>query len=616
MQAFCARRAGRPTRRWPFALVALLLAAHAASLLAAPGDLDSGGFNAANPIISDRGKALAKPGRSSAAPDNARGVAVQADGKVLVAGSCSGLTTTKLCVVRYHPDGTPDLTFNPNATQGGLQPDLQAGELIIEETPGQSLFGMVAVQPDQKIIVAGTCSNLTSGYYDFCVVRLLPDASLDTSFNAGGTTPGVATVAPGPFYNVASGLTLQADGKIVIVGSCGASLVANAMCLSRHNGDGTLDTSFNAGGTLPGTRIEAIGNSNSSYAMAAAQQSDGKLVVAGSCLNNANTEFCLLRLTTAGALDSAFGSGGKVITPISTDEDAAKAVAIQQDGKIVLAGACSTGGAFSTGAITRYCLARYNSNGALDTTGFNATAPVLADRGKLLFAFDSDFDGAYAVFAQPDGKVLLGGRCRAGSVAGTGVFCSARLLADGSLDSSWGSGGKAIQPSIANERDLTYAAALQTNGYLLLAGNCYRGSPDAFCVARFEGGPYTPPACTLNIDGNMAVDAATDGLLIVRDLLGLRGAALTGSAVGSNPARNTAQIEAHLAGLLLAGTLDADNDGQTLATTDGLLILRALLGLSDTALTAGAANSAHPNARNAQQILAWIAATHGAACLP
>ena len=114
----------------------------------------------------------------------------------------------------------------------------------------------------------------------------------------------------------------------------------------------------------------------------------------------------------------------------------------------------------------------------------------------------------------------------------------------------------------------------------------------------------------------MAVDAATDGLLIVRYLLGLRGAALVSSAVGSNPARNTTQIEAYLAGLLLAGTLDADNDGQMLATTDGLLILRALIGLSDTALTAGAANSAHPNARNAQQILAWIAATHGASCLP
>jgi hypothetical protein len=139
--------AGYAPCRWGSTAIATLLAAFATSLYAAPGDLDVG-------------EALARPGRSQAAADNARGVAVQADGKVLVAGSCSGLTTSKLCVVRYHPDGTPDLSFNPNATQGGLQPDLQAGELIIEETPGQSLFGVVAVQPDQKFEEAQTSIRL------------------------------------------------------------------------------------------------------------------------------------------------------------------------------------------------------------------------------------------------------------------------------------------------------------------------------------------------------------------------------------------------------------------------------------------------------------------------
>lgn len=604
-------RAGYAPCRWGSTAIATLLAAFATSLYAAPGDLDVGGFNAANPVVSDRGKALARPGRSQAAADNARGVAVQADGKVLVAGSCSGLTTSKLCVVRYHPDGTPDLSFNPNATQGGLQPDLQAGELIIEETPGQSLLGVVAVQPDQKIVVAGTCSNASTGFYDFCVVRLLADGSLDPGFNASGVTPGVATIAPGPFYNVAAGLTLQSDGKIVIVGSCGASLVSNAMCLSRHNSNGTLDTSFNAGGSQPGTRIEVIGNSNSSYAVAAAQQVDGKLIVAGSCLNNASTEFCLLRLTASGALDSTFGSGGKVVTPVNTDEDAAKGVAIQADGKILVAGACSSGGAFSNGAVTRFCVARYNSNGSLDTAGFNATAAVIAERGKLQFGFDSDFDGAYAVLVQPNGRILLGGRCRAASVAGTGVFCSARLLADGSLDNTWGSAGKAIQPSIANERDQTFAAALQADGYLLLAGNCYRGSPDAFCVARFEGGPYTPSACALNVDGNLRVEAATDGVLIVRYLLGLRGAALTAGALGVSPVRTGAALEAWLAAL----DLDADGDGVAQAATDGLLLVRALAGASDVGLSTGAVNTGHPNARTAAQIRSWITSTHGADCM-
>lgn len=279
-----------------------------AFVVAAPGDLDIAGFNAADPVVTHRGKALARPGRSNAAVDNGRGVARQADGKLLVAGSCSGLLTSKLCVVRFNANGTPDLTFNPDATQGGTQPDLQAGELIIEITPSQSLFGMVAVQADQKIIVGGTCSNLTSGYFDFCLVRLHPDASIDTSFNAAGVTPGVATVAPGNFFNVARGLMLQPDGKIVLVGSCGATIVATAMCISRHNANGTLDTSFNPSGAVPGTRIETIGNSNDSYAMSAARQSDGKLVVAGTCVNNSNSEFCLIRFSDMGALDTtSFG---------------------------------------------------------------------------------------------------------------------------------------------------------------------------------------------------------------------------------------------------------------------------------------------------------------------
>ncbi len=384
------------------------------NVFAAPGDLDVTGFNAADPIPGNRGKALAQPGRSQSAPDNARGVALQADGRLLVAGSCSGLNTSKLCVVRFNADGTPDTSFNPDATQGGMQPDLQAGELIIEITPSQSLFGMVAVQTDQKIIVAGTCSNLTSGYFDFCLVRLHPDASVDTSFNAAGSTPGVATIAPGNFYNFVRGMMIQPDGKIVLVGSCGATIIATAMCISRHNTNGTLDTSFNPGGTVPGTRIEVIGNSNDSYAMSVARQSDGKLVVAGTCVNNSNSEFCLFRLTETGALDSAaFGTGGKVITAINSDEDAVTSVAIQSDGKIVVAGACSSGGTFSSNGATKFCVARYNTNGTLDTTGFNATAPVVADRGKRMIAFDSDYDGANAVFIQPDNKIVLAGRCRA-----------------------------------------------------------------------------------------------------------------------------------------------------------------------------------------------------------
>ncbi len=598
-----------PMQRWLVWLSLSAVTALCAGAFAAPGDLDVTGFNAADPVIGNRGKALAKPGLSPLEADTARGVAIQADGKLLVSGGCRGSNTGKFCIVRFNADGTPDVSFNPNAAQTGGR----AGEAIIEITPSQSLQALVVVQADQKILVAGTCTNLSSGYFDFCLVRLLPDASIDTTFNAASLTPGMSMVAPGNFYNVARGMLMQPDGNVLVVGSCGVTIVATAMCVSRHNGNGTLDTTFNPGGTVPGTRIEIIGNSNDSYATAVARQSDGQIVVAGTCANDGNSEFCLFRLTASGSLDSAgFGNGGKVITAVNSNEDAATSVAIQADGKIVVAGACSTGGAFSSNGATQFCVARYNANGTLDTAGFNAVAPVIADRGKRLLAFDSDYDGANAVLIQSDNKILLAGRCRADVAVGTGVFCSARLLGDGSFDSSWGAAGKAILANVAGQRDLVFTALLQPDGALVMAGDCFRAAPDAFCAARFEGGPFPPPPCSLNVDGNSVVRAETDGVLITRYLLGFRGSYLTTGALGASPTRTGTALETYIGSL----NLDADGDGGARAATDGLLLIRAMIGLTGAALAQGATNLAHPSARTAQQILTWIESTHGAACLP
>ena len=104
--------------------------------------------------------------------------------------------------------------------------------------------------------------------------------------------------------------------------------------------------------------------------------------------------------------------------------------------------------------------------------------------------------------------------------------------------------------------------------------------------------------------------------LIIRYLLGFRGDSLTGGSVGANASRTNREIDTYLGTLLQNGSLDADGDGQALAMTDGLLMLRAMLGHTGTALTQGATNAAHPNVRNAKQILTWIEETHGVACLP
>ncbi len=131
-------------------------------------------------------------------------------------------------------------------------------------------------------------------------------------------------------------------------------------------------------------------------------------------------------------------------------------------------------------------------------------------------------------------------------------------------------------------------------------------------MIRLKGGPYSPLTCALNADANQTIDPATDALLLTRYLLGYRGEALTTGALGKNPTRTGQALEDYLASL----NLDVDGDGQALAMTDGLLMLRAMLGLTGDALTQGATNASHPNVRNAQQILTWIENTHGVACLP
>jgi hypothetical protein len=156
---------------------------------------------------------------------------------------------------------------------------------------------------------------------------------------------------------------------------------------------------------------------------------------------------------------------------------------------------------------------------------------------------------------------------------------------------------------------------MMASGKVVSAHECWIGNTPYFCLARLKGGPYDAPTCNLNADLNKQV-AGNDGMLVIRYVLGYTGDALTDGALGANPGRTAQQIESHFTQLKTEGKLDADGDGEVNAMTDGLLILRAMLGLSGDALIAGARNASHPNVRSAQQILTWIEATHGVACLP
>src|SRR5215831_18017822 len=224
----------------------------------------------------------------------------------------------------------------------------------------------VAVQADGKILAAGVSGF--NGVVDFALARYNSDGTLDASFGTGG----IVTTAfdfPGNFDRVFT-VIRQPDGKFVAVGSTVSNLFAN-FALARFNADGTLDTTFGTGGKV-GTAFDS-GSVSYTQAFSVAVQPDGSIVAAGyteigACLFNGLElpcfDFALARYNSNGTLDASFGTGGRVTTDFGGPYDQAESVAVQPDGRIVVAGAAAR----LTNTGFDFALARYNSNGTLDTS--------------------------------------------------------------------------------------------------------------------------------------------------------------------------------------------------------------------------------------------------------
>jgi uncharacterized delta-60 repeat protein len=305
--------------------------------------------------------------------DGARSVAIQASGKIVVAGCVfAGPGSSSFGVVRYSPNGTLDASFNGT------------GKVITSVDNLRGCATSVAIQSDSKIVVAGSSGNGLNS--DFAVVRYNTDGSLDATFNGTGK---VITHSGGGAISVA----IQSDAKIIAAGGS-----QNGFTLVRYHTDGTLDTSFNGTGKV----TTQIGNT-SSVAYSVVVQSDGKIVAAGSSHDGlSQLNFTLVRYNADGSLDPTFNGSGKVVTPVGSSNSEARSVAIQGDGKIIVAGQSSD----STGTGSDFAVVRYNKNGSLDTT-FNGT-------GKVITSIDlRDLVSAAAI--QPDGKIVVAGFADDGS---------------------------------------------------------------------------------------------------------------------------------------------------------------------------------------------------------
>lgn len=377
--------------------------------------------------------------------DDARAVAIQSDGKIIVAGTSQDQSVEpyifSVGLARYNVNGSLDNSFGVD------------GKVTTNIGEGESLGQAVAIQTDGKIVVGGFHFN--NGDADFMLLRYLTDGSLDTDFGTGGM---VRTHFDGTYRDEIKAIAIQPDGKIVAAGY----LIdySYEIGLARYNSDGSLDPNFGTNGKVI-TRFEHMWD----LAFSLDIQLDGKIVVAGEKYVVDSHDFLLVRYNNDGLLDTTFGASGMVTTDFSSSADIAEgiyrndyssAVLIQPDQKILAAG----GGGYNDvpGRGYDFELARYNSDGSLD--------PSFGTAGKVITEFDTLNSEGYAAALQPDGKIVVVG------YATNNNFALARYNSDGSLDATFGINGKmTTHVGTPGSTDVAKSVAIQQDGRIVVAGN-------------------------------------------------------------------------------------------------------------------------------------------------
>lgn len=294
----------------------------------------------------------------------------------------------------------------------------------------------IAVQPDGKMILAG--SHLTPGGWDFVIARYNIDGSLDTTFG----TSGIATVDFSNRVDLAYGVALQSNGKIVVAGTTciDGNFPSCNFALTRLNSNGSRDLMFGLLG-----RVTTDFDGEIDDAAKVAIQADGKIVVTGrSLMPGSVMRFAVARYSTIGTLDQTFGGDGTAAFGIGGYAGANDLV-VQPDGKIIVVGE----GGYNFAAL------RLNTDGTLDSS--------FGPRGRVSVAFGG-VGRARAVALQPDGKIVMGGLAQV--LPGPGSYADSaliRLTANGMLDPSFDGDGKVVS-SLVNTNDFIVDLVIMPGG--------------------------------------------------------------------------------------------------------------------------------------------------------
>jgi uncharacterized delta-60 repeat protein len=417
--------------------------------------------------------------------DQPRAVVIQSDGKVVVGGSCANT----FCMVRYLENGTLDNTFGQlgRVTQPLLGVDLAYG---------------MALQPDGKLILVGECDVVNGLNRRFCVARFTTTGGLDSTFGAG---VGWVDIDLRLTYDAAQAIALQPDGKILLAGTCFTfNGTLYDFCLVRLLPNGSLDTSFNGSGSVIIPRRGT--DTRNDYATAVALQPNGMIIVVGYC-EYAKDVMCAVRYKPDGSgVDPNFGGGGYIVwsdpngSLINGFGDRAYSIVVQPNGKFIVGGNCNG----------QPCAVRFLETGVRDAA-FGAEGAVFVSPG----AYWPDPVVYGTVTLRPDGSILLTGRFAVfedrdgigGLFESTGILKTGQLTSDSGTRMGW------------------RAHAVQADNKIVTIGACTETASD-FCVSRFSGGTIEYRNCSLDIDGDGKVLATTDSLVHARIALGMTGSAV------------------------------------------------------------------------------------------
>ncbi len=454
----------------------------------------------------------------------AEDMVVAPDGKIVLVGYSYNGVSYDMAVARLNPSGTFDGSFDGD------------GRATVDFGGGFEFATAVAVQPGLEIVIAGNGSPSS----DYRVARLTNSGQLDTSFDGDGKLT----------VNFNSGIPqdVALQGSQIVIAGYASFGNGGDFTVMRLNSDGSFDTTFDGDG-----KFNAANVSNDYTAAMALTDNGNRILLAGYAANNVSgidiQDVVLVQVTANGVLDASFGTGGRVQTNLSGEtvvpsEDTAQSMAVQADGKILVAS--QTRSLESNG--TDVAVTRYLANGSLDTS-FGVAGTALID-------FGGDQDQPTGIAIQNDGAIVVSGYFTL-YATGEGQFAVARLTSSGQLDTTFDGDGK-----------LTFGFGVSTSSYSS-AGVAISGTK--IIVGGYSGSEFA--VAQLNSDGTFDSSFDGDGKLTFGFGSPQSGAedmvvAPDGKIVLVGYSYNGVSYDMAVARLNPSGTFDGSFDGDGRATVD------------------------------------------------